>query len=279
MSLSMKKVVFFDIDGTLVSRQNYIPESTKRAIKELKKRDILPVIATGRATVLLEEVKDELEIDSYIAMNGQYIVLEGQPIYTNPISEDLLVRLMEQASEDRKGIVLCGTEDIFSNSVISLVQRSSILKVLKSIGKIIPNKIQMSLFSRLIRKPPKSEDYKGKDICQVILEIREQDEAAYRENFKELHFTRSNDYTVDVISSGVSKATGIERIIKMLDVDLENTYAFGDSLNDLEMIQYVGTGVSMGNGWDELKKVADMITADVSEDGIEKGLKKLNLIP
>lgn len=275
----MKKVVFFDIDGTLVSRQNYIPESTKRAIKELKKRDILPVIATGRATVLLEEVKDELEIDSYIAMNGQYIVLEGKPIYTNPISEDLLVKLMEQASEDRKGIVLCGTEDIFSNSIISLVQRSSILKVLKSIGKIIPNKIQMSLFSRLIRKPPKPEDYKGKDICQVILEIQEQDEAAYRENFQELHFTRSNDYTIDVISSGVSKATGIERVIQALGVDLENTYAFGDSLNDLEMIQYVGTGVSMGNGWDELKQVADMITADVSEDGIEKALKKLNLIP
>lgn len=275
----MKKVVFFDIDGTLVSSQNFIPESAKRAIKELKKQDVLPVIATGRATILLEEVRKELEIDSYIAMNGQLIVLEGKPIYTNPIPEDVLKRLMKKAADDRKGIVLCGTEDIFSNSVISLVKRSSILKVLKNVGKMVPSKIQMSLFSRLIRKPPKPEKYEGKDICQVILEVSKQEEAVYRENFKELHFARSNDYTVDVISSGVSKATGIERLIKELGVELENTYAFGDSLNDLEMIQYVGTGVSMGNGWQELKQAADMITDDVSDDGIEKGLKRLNLIP
>lgn len=275
----MKKVVFFDIDGTLVSSQNFIPESAKRAIKELKKQDILPVIATGRATILLEEVRKELEIDSYIAMNGQLIVLEGKPLFTNPIAEDVLKRLMNQAAEDRKGIVLCGTEDIFSNSLISLVRRSSIVKILKNVGKLVPSKIQMSLFSGLIRKPPKPEDYKGKDICQVILEVNEREEAVYRENFKELHFARSNDYTVDVISSGVSKATGIERLIKELGIELKDTYAFGDSLNDLEMIQYVGTGVSMGNGWKELKQVADMVTDDVSEDGIEKGLKRLNLIP
>lgn len=275
----MKKVVFFDIDGTLVSKQNYISESTKRAIKALKKQGVLPVIATGRATMLLEEVREELDIDSYIAMNGQRIVLEGKPIFTNPIQDDVLKRLMDQAAEDRKGIVLCGTEEIYSNSFISLVRRSSILKVLKGIGKLVPNKIQMSIFSRLIRKPPKPEDYKDKAICQVILEVSKKEEAAYRERFQELHFARSNDYTVDVISSGISKATGIERIIKELGIKKEDTYAFGDSLNDMEMIQYVGTGVSMGNGWKELKQVADMITADVSEDGIEKGLKKLNLIP
>ncbi|MEC6747945.1 Cof-type HAD-IIB family hydrolase [Marinilactibacillus sp. XAAS-LB27] len=275
----MKKVVFFDIDGTLVSSQNHVPDSTKRAIKALKQQGILPVIATGRATVLLEEVRKELEIDSYIAMNGQLVVLEGVPIFTNPLPQDVLSRLMEKAAQDRKGIVLCGTEDIYSNSFISLVKRSSVLSVLKHIGKLIPNRIQMSLFSRLIRKPPKPEDFEGKDICQVLLELNKKEETAYKNQFKELHFTRSNDYTADVISAGISKATGIDRIIQELGIDIQDTYAFGDSLNDLEMIQHVGTGVSMGNGWKELKQVADMITEDVSEDGIEIALKKLNLIP
>ncbi|WP_225744727.1 Cof-type HAD-IIB family hydrolase [Marinilactibacillus sp. Marseille-P9653] len=275
----MKKVVFFDIDGTLVSSQNHVPESTKRAIKALKHQGILPVIATGRATVLLEEVRKELEIDSYIAMNGQLVVLEGVPIFTNPLPQDVLSRLMEKAAQDRKGIVLCGTEDIYSNSFVSLVKRSSVLSVLKHIGKLIPNRIQMSLFSRLIRKPPKPEDFEGEDICQVLLELDKKEEVAYKNQFQELHFTRSNDYTADVISAGISKATGIDRIIQELGIDIQDTYAFGDSLNDLEMIQHVGTGVSMGNGWQELKQVADMITEDVSEDGIEIALKKLNLIP
>ncbi|WP_208559894.1 Cof-type HAD-IIB family hydrolase [Marinilactibacillus kalidii] len=275
----MKKVVFFDIDGTLVSSQNHIPPSTKRAVKALKQQGILPVIATGRATVLLEEVRKELEIDSYIAMNGQLVVLEGKTIFVNPLPQALLKQLMEQAAKDRKGIVLCGTDDIYSNSFISLVKRSSVLSILKKVGKLIPSKIQMSLFSRLIRKPPKPDDYEGKDICQVILEVDETEELAYRERFGELHFARSNDYTVDVLSAGISKATGIEQMIQQLDVDVKDTYAFGDSLNDLEMIQYVGTGVSMGNGWKELKEVADMVTENVAHDGIEKALKKLNLIP
>ncbi|MFC6464163.1 Cof-type HAD-IIB family hydrolase [Marinilactibacillus sp. GCM10026970] len=275
----MKKVVFFDIDGTLVSSQNHIPESTKRAIKALKQQGILPVIATGRATVLLEEVRKELEIDSYIAMNGQLVVLEGVPIFTNPLPKDVLNRLMEKAAQDRKGIVLCGTEDIYSNSFVSLVKRSSVLSVLKHIGKLIPNRIQMSLFSRLIRKPPKPEAFEGKDICQVLLELDKKEETTYKNQFQELHFTRSNDYTADVISANISKATGIDQVIQQLGIDIQDTYAFGDSLNDLEMIQHVGTGISMGNGWKELKEVADIITEDVSEDGIEIALKKLNLIP
>ena len=61
-------------------------------------------------------------------------------------------------------------------------------------------------------------------------------------------------------------------------MEMENVYAFGDSLNDIEMLQAVGTGVAMGNGLDIVKENADFVTGDVEEDGIYNGLKKLHLI-
>lgn len=274
----MTKIVFFDIDGTLVNKRNTIPESTKRAIKKLKEKGNIPVIATGRAPMLIDEIRQELDIDSYIAMNGQLAMHNGDVLFHNPIDSDIVSRLTDKAVNQKNGIILCGAKDIFSNSLVSLAKRSSVWSILKGLGKIIPGHLQLSLFKKVIKKPPNPEKYAGKPIYQVILEASSEDEKAYKHAFPELHFARSNKYTVDVISGGISKATGIEVFLKELGISRSETYGFGDSPNDLEMLKFVQTGVAMDNGWDSVKKVADYVTASVDEDGIEKGLKHFNLI-
>jgi hydroxymethylpyrimidine pyrophosphatase-like HAD family hydrolase len=75
-----------------------------------------------------------------------------------------------------------------------------------------------------------------------------------------------------------SKAEGIKQLAKRLNIDRENIYAFGDGLNDLEMIEYVGTGVAMGNAVQSLKEIADYITKPVNEDGILYGIQQLELV-
>ncbi|WP_423188528.1 Cof-type HAD-IIB family hydrolase [Alkalibacterium sp. f15] len=274
----MTKIIFFDIDGTLVSKHNSIPKSTKRAIKELKANGIIPVIATGRAPLLIEEVRRELDIDSYIAMNGQFVVHEGKVVFDNPIKKATVDRLIDRAVEKNDGIVLCGAKDIFSNSIVSLAKRSSVLTLLKGLVKLVPGSIQVSFFSRLIKKPPKPKDYAGKSIYQVIIETSEDEEKQYKEDFETLHFARSNHYTVDIISEGISKATGIEKYLEHVGAVKEDTYAFGDSPNDLEMLDFVHTSVAMGNGWDNVKAISDYVTDDVDKDGIEKALKHFKLI-
>lgn len=274
----MTKIVFFDIDGTLVNKRNAIPDSTKRAVNQLKENGVIPVIATGRAPLLIDEIREELEIDSYIAMNGQLVMHKGEVLFHNPIDTDTVNRLIDKAVEEKNGIILCGGKDIFSNSIVSLAKRSSVWAILKGVGKIIPSHLQLSLFKKLIRKPPNSEQYKGKPIYQVILETSMEQEPAYKEAFPELHFARSNRYTVDIISAGISKATGIEVFLEKLGIEPSETYGFGDSPNDLEMLEYVHVGVAMGNGWDSIKEVADFVTDSVDEDGIEKALKYFELI-
>jgi hypothetical protein len=77
---------------------------------------------------------------------------------------------------------------------------------------------------------------------------------------------------------GYSKATGIQKVCEILNIPLENTYAFGDSANDLEMLSFVAHGIAMGNGTPEAKERAEYVTAHLKEDGIQKGLKHYGLI-
>lgn len=274
----MTKIVFLDIDGTLVTKYNSIPKSTKRAIQQLKENGVLPVISTGRAPLLIEEVRKELGIDSYIAMNGQLVVHEGEVVYHNPIDKEIVDQLISRAVEKNDGIILCGAKDIFSNSIVSLAKRSSVLTLLKGLVKLVPGSIQLSFFSRLIKRPPNPKDYEGKPIYQVIIETSQEEEVQYKEAFTTLSFARSNHYTVDIISENISKATGIEHYLNHVGVDVKNTYGIGDSPNDLEMLGYVETSIAMGNGWDTVKEIADYVTDDVDKDGIEKALKHFKLI-
>ncbi len=275
----MKKLVFFDIDGTLVTRNNHIPKSTLQAITALKQTNAVPVLATGRAPVLVKEIAQELQIDSYIAMNGQYIVHQGQVLYANPIDKHLVDAVVEIATARQDGLLLSSDDELIANSVISLVNRSSLYTFLKGFVGLIPEQIQASLLNRLMKKVPKKEAYENKEIYMININGGQADEAAYERLFGQyLTFTRANERTMDVINKGISKATGAQQMIEQLEVAPHNTYAFGDGLNDLELLELVNTGVAMADGFAELKIVADFVTAAADDDGIFKGLKELGLI-
>lgn len=275
----MKKIVFFDVDGTLVTRNNHVPKSTKRAIKALKKNGIIPVIATGRAPVLVREIVEMLEIDTFIAMNGQYIVHEGKVLYQNPIPMDLVDSMVDFAVDRKDGIILSTADEIIANSAISLVNRGYLYMFLKGLVGIIPDRIKVRMWNRMMSKAPEKEAYENKEIFMMNINADQEQQIAYEESFgDDLTFTRANEMSMDIISKGVSKASGIEMLAKELGISVENTYAFGDGLNDLEMLQRVGTGVAMDNGFEELKAAADMVTDSVFSDGITKGLQKLGLI-
>lgn len=274
----MTKIVFFDIDGTLASRGNYIPETTIEAITELKKNNIKPVLATGRPPLLMADIAKELNIDSYISMNGQYIVLEGRVIESNPIAIDLVDELIEFANRREDGVIVCTEKEIIINSRISLSPDSWYLKALKKLASFIPTRFELAIREVAMKQKIKKSDYKNKEIYMVNLKVGRKDEASYLANFENLHFTRASEHTMDAINQGVSKAKGIEKLLKYLNVKLEDTVAFGDGLNDLEMIEYVGKGIAMGNAFEELKEKADFVTDSVLNDGIMKALKELNLI-
>src|SRR5690625_7902659 len=101
------KIVFFDIDGTLLNEEKVIPETTKRAVQTLQEEGIHTAIATGRSPQMFDWILQELNIDSYVALNGQYAVFEGEDIYSNPMNLDLLIEVAFMVESNGHAISYC----------------------------------------------------------------------------------------------------------------------------------------------------------------------------
>lgn len=274
----MRKIVFFDIDGTLVTHNNSIPASTKAAVQKLKENNVLPAISTGRPPLMMKEVAAELGIHTTISMNGQYVTYEDELIYENPIPTANIDGLAQMAQKHKQGIAFCGSEKITGNSMLLLAEREWIKKMRPYFTRIAPKTAMKFVNKRVSAKPLKQSDYNDRKIYQCILSVEEHYDDLYTKAFPELTFTRSNPYSVDAISSGSSKALGMQKILTHLNLESEDAVAFGDGLNDLEMLQFAGVGVAMGNGRTELKNQADFVTDSVWENGIYNGLDKLGLL-
>jgi Cof subfamily protein (haloacid dehalogenase superfamily) len=255
-----KPIVFFDIDGTLLNEEKVIPESTKQAVHRLQEKGIHTVIATGRVPNMFYWIRKELNIDSYVSMNGQYVVFEGKEIYANPIDTSMLQSLTEMTAENGHGLAYCSHNDFKVNSANHPF-------------------IESGFDSLLIAYPEVDLDfYKKNRIFQGHLYCESKYEPMYAERFPTLNFVQWHDCAFDILPNGGSKAVGIHKLLEALNISKENSFAFGDGLNDIEMLTEVGTGIAMGNAVPEAKAAADIVTASSSEHGILKGLIDIGLL-
>jgi HAD superfamily hydrolase (TIGR01484 family) len=122
------------------------------------------------------------------------------------------------------------------------------------------------------------EFYLHSPVHQGELFCGKEEEKYYMEAYPEFDFIRWHRYALDVLPKGTSKLVGIKAALKSLNANIEDAYAFGDGLNDFEMIKHVGNGVVMENGHPEIKKVAQYITTSCDEDGILNGLRHYELV-
>lgn len=255
-----KNIVFFDIDGTLLDLKKQIPLSAKQAVERLKQNGVYVAIATGRAPFMFEAIREELGIDSFVSFNGQYVVFEGETIYNNPLKQEELKELYRKSSEYSYPMVFMNEEKMRASE------------------EDHPH-ISESLATLQFKYPKVDPDFfHHHTIYQALLFCEPNQEELFRKDHDVFDYIRWHDYSCDVLPGGGSKAVGVEKLIEAAGFEKANTFAFGDGLNDLEMIQEVGTGVAMGNAVPELKQVADYTTNDVADDGILNGLKHLRLL-
>lgn len=256
----MGKIVFLDIDGTILDSNKRILDSTKEAVRLLKDNGVYVAIATGRAPFMFKEIREELEIDTYIALNGQMVVVDGKPIYQYRMPISVLENLTVKSKEMGHPLVHMAVDKMVANVEYD-------------------RNIEVAIKSLQMDHPPYDPDfYKNAEIAQVLLFCTEGEEKAYEKDFPDFRFVRWHELAVDVIVRDGSKAAGIRKTIDYLGFSIQDTYAFGDGLNDMEMLKEVGTGVAMGNAHPLLKKVADKVTKSSDDNGIYYGFKSLGLI-
>lgn len=255
-----RATIFFDIDGTLLDEEKRLPQSTKQAIAALKEKGHEVAIATGRAPYFFKELREELEIDSYICFNGQYVVFKGELIYENTLDMDAFTEMERYASSQEHPLVFMGSKTFTSN-------REDHPYVIKSIKTL---KIDLPQYN--------PDLYNEQPLHQALLFCEEGEEKDYETRFPALRFVRWHPLSVDVLPREGSKANGIAKFVQRANIDLANVYAFGDQLNDLEMLSFVEHGVAMGNAPEKVKAQARYVTKPVHENGIDHGLKMVGLL-
>ncbi|WP_180946852.1 HAD family hydrolase [Peptostreptococcus faecalis] len=257
----MIKAIFFDVDGTLLTLGKHImPESTLNSLKKLREKGIKLFVASARHFSMLKHVTDYFEFDGYILLNGQYCIdREGAVIYDKPIDEKTaynLKKFLDTKKIQASFITKTG------NYVNELSER--LIETVEEMGIDIPPEID-----------PLSDD---EAIYQLMMYIDDDSWLDLKKNITGLSFTNRYDKYIEILPEDAGKAKGILKTLKFHNINTKHTMAFGDSDNDIDMLNLAGYGISMGNGSDNLKKISDYVTDSIDEDGIYKALKKLEVI-
>lgn len=256
----MGKLLLLDIDGTLLNSKKELPDSAFEALQKARANGHELAIATGRAPFMITNLLEKLDIHTFITFNGQYIVHNDEVIHTEALDPALLEKVVHFAEERDHPLVFMNGKKMIS----SIDYHPDIDESLKSLK--FPH-------------PETEMDFHLKNnIYQSLVFCTKEEEAQYHGQFKDFHFVRWHRVSCDILPKGGSKASGIEKLIASTGHAIEDTIAFGDGLNDLQMMKIAGYSVSMDNGHPETKKVASYITSHVDDDGLAKAFSHLGLI-
>ena len=254
------KVVFFDVDGTLMDPDTRtISESTVRAIKAIQSHGIMAVVATGRYIVELEQLPVmDIGFNGYLTLNGNICLDEDKKMFAGNEIDQKEVEILENiAKAKRIPFVFIGEHKRYINYVNEVVIRTQL-----ATNGTIPN----------------IGEYNGEKIYQCIAFV----DAEMRERLEDLldqcSITSWNETGIDIIAKTGGKAAGIQKFLDRENLVRSEVMAFGDGENDMPMIKFAGIGVAMGNAGESVKRHADYVTDSVQNDGIEKALKHFGLI-
>lgn len=258
----MVKAIFFDIDGTLVSfKTHQIPDSTRKAIETIRNRGIKVFIATGRHFSVINNLGD-MEFDGYITLNGCYC-LEGKDnvIFKKSIAPPDINRFIDYMQEEREFPCLFVEEHRLSFNYID-EEVKFLLGLLKQ--EVLPKN--------------DLDYYRDKELFQLTAFFKDSQEEEIMDLLPNCSSMRWYPTFADVIVKGVDKGVGIDRFCEYYGFSVEETMAFGDGGNDIEMLRHAGIGIAMGNARDNVKQAANYVTDPVDDDGVLKALEHFGLI-
>lgn len=259
------KAIFLDIDGTLVSfRTHVIPRSTIEALKAVRKKGVKVYVATGRPKLLIDNLGG-LEYDGLVTTTGAHCLdAKDHTISLRPIAREdvaLLVRHHESSPDEAFPVIFVSEDELFVTHVTPELESLSQLLHFK-IPPILPaaHALEKSILQLIAFFPPQKEKNYMQTLLPGCVAMR------WHETF------------ADIITQGVSKSYGIDQILKHEHLNLEETIAFGDGGNDIDMLRHVGFGIAMGNASEEVKAAARWVTRSVDEDGVEYALKTIGIL-
>lgn len=264
--MSEKKAVFFDIDGTLWDVNNEIPESTIRAIRALRENGHLTFLCSGRSRAFIRDPRlFDIGFDGVVSGCGTMVEYCGKTIFYKQIDNSLIEQTIQTVRTYGFRPILEGRNYLYMSDQES--HQDDFWKKMKAeLGEsllTIENEWGNWEASKLTCVADVSKD--ARKHCLEKLE-RYYDYMIHSFN------------VIEMVPKGYNKGKGIEKVCDILEMNISDTFAFGDSANDIAMLRDAGIGVAMGNGSEEVKAAADYVTTSMKENGIWNACKHFELI-
>ncbi|SFM43787.1 hypothetical protein SAMN04487943_11834 [Gracilibacillus orientalis] len=257
------KVLFLDIDGTILRRDHTIEDTTKIAIKQAQDKGIEVFLATGRPLHEIHDIAETLAVDSFIGYNGAYAIYNGKTVVDEPIAGSVIDHFLGVAKQNEHEMIL------YTNELNLLTSKT------KPIVKDFIDYFALKDY----------QSYEGKYRDQILgitlMDVKPDEPARYDLKGEDIYFSEVNvdglDNCYDMIRENVNKGQAIKKVLNQLDIPPEAAIAFGDGMNDKQMLQYAGESFAMANATPDLFPYAKHRTTSVEESGIYNGLKQLGI--
>ena len=258
----MYKIMFFDLDGTLLNDKKEVLEENKKAIQIAKENGIEVAICSGRQKEFVKTYKQMAETGKYIiCANGAdiYDCENNDQIFACEVDKRLCINLYRLAEENNYLIRIDTPYARYINN--SKYLRLGEILLEEDIESLVENNkiIQISLVAK-------------EEIIDSILESLKQNLSqeynAKVENWFRVNYFNEELCVINIVNKSVSKGNAISGLCKYLKIDLKEAIAFGDDLNDISMIKTVGMGVAMENAMPEIKEIANRIIGNNNKPSI-----------
>lgn len=268
--MKKKKLLFLDADGTILDIKRGVAPDIPNAIKQLTENGHMVFLCTGRSRAFVPREVEKLPFTGMITNLGAYIEYQGKPVYEKEIS-------LADAAYAMKTLRKYGLVPVMEGNTHMYYDKAEYHTgvdwyadlITQEIGErwrpILGNEDSLHINKISAKRLPG---------CNA--------EAACRELYYLFDFIWHEGAfvgsTIEMIVKGHSKGLAIAIMCGVLGVDKQDTFAFGDSNNDLTMFQVAGNKIAMGDASSELMSAADYVTATAFEGGITKALKYYDLI-
>lgn len=279
----MSKIIFLDVDGTIVDYDNHIPDSAREAIRKARENGHLVYVCTGRSKAEMPDEIWNIGFDGMIGGNGSYVEHKGQILLHQLIPYETAKRVVDWLEARGLEFYLESNNGLFASRNFREVARPTLRTYALGKGASEDQVLHMEAEDALHGLIYDGNLYRD-DLNKISFILHSyQDHLDSKEAFPELKAGTWGGRGEEALFGDlgvkyINKAYAVDLILDHLDADRTDTIAVGDAKVDIPMLQACQIGVAMGNGGPEILAVADLITDDVGQDGLYKAFEKLNLL-
>lgn len=277
----MGKIIFIDVDGTLVDYEANLPDSAVEAIRKARNNGHKVYISTGRSKAEVYKNLWDIGLDGMIGGNGSYVEADGKVIMHQMITLEQCKRIVDWLHDKKLEFYLESNTGLYASERFEQKADATIKEYAKRKGDTQSEQVTVrKIFPEMIFGGELYRDDLNK--VSYVLDTY-QDFLDAKEVFTDLQngtWGGKGEEALfgDIGVKDITKAKAIEHLLKYLNADRKDTIAFGDAAVDIPMLEYCEIGVAMGSGGKEIKEMADFVTDDVEKDGLYKAFAKLKLI-